>query len=228
MKRSIDRMLRLLVAGGLAGSMLACNQDPIEPGVEGLELVYVSGHLGSYRDCPDKAFDPQGVDLPAADGAPQDDEAERPAPARDGDGFAADCAEEDCGPLNCQDAQLTVQLSNTSVEDAVGITVVSVIVLDSDGMGIAELPVLAVNEPGPGAEEFRGLLAADEEAQLRVDFSGPLNVRDLGGNWNEDGDQDLRFGAVLGAEVHLVIEAVTHEDAELTTPELYSLPEVDT
>ncbi len=153
--------MRSIIA--LALALTGCIQesggeDPdagIEPVRTTLALTYVSGHLGSYWDCPEEAMSAPG-------GAPAGFDA--------GAAEAGDCADaEDCGgPLNCDAAMLLIQVQNTG---EVGLTT-----LRAEDLVIHQTPplaseILAVTDAETG--QAPGPLAPGASMQLRVDFRGP-------------------------------------------------------
>lgn len=192
-----------------AAALFGCDQQPggpIEPGIDGLEAIHVSGHLGSYRDCPEQAYENQQAGAPEADAAR----------------FEGDCATDQCGPLNCEAARLTFTLSNHGDVAAEGITA-TLLILDREGLEVVELPVSAtLAEDG---SPFAGALAAGADALLHIEFAGPLDVEGLVGP-PAAGDGDVAWQT--GAQLRLVIEADGFSEAGFDTPELYSLPELDT
>ncbi|MCB9543293.1 MAG: hypothetical protein H6703_12715 [Myxococcales bacterium] len=199
------RMMRLMTVGILGWALGGCDAQPAgEPQADGLAAVFVAGHLGSYRDCPDEAY-----------GA--SDRAARP----DGDAIIdADCAEEECGLLNCEAARLTLSLRNEGERDAEGIDVIGVFVLDAAGASVAALPVVAVTVEG---QPFDGALAAGTEALVDVEFVGPLAVDALTG-----ADGDGLLGRPNGAPLRILLVSESHGELSLDTVAIYSLPEVDT
>jgi hypothetical protein len=148
--------------------LTACGVEEYqEPGGEGglnpptqstLDLAFVSGHFGSYWDCPDDAFG----DEPVAVGAESS--------------VAGDC-DDPCGPLNCESAQVTLLVENVGDEAISGLHVVEIQVLDSEGEVHTRLPVLAVD--ALDLDGFEGSIEAGVTATLRVDFQGPQSISDL-------------------------------------------------
>lgn len=207
-------LIRLSPLTLAACALFGCDQRPFEPGADGLIATHVGGHLGSYRDCPEQAWESVGTDRP--DGVAEADGARRPD---------ADCADDQCGPLNCEAARLTFELSNGSDLAADGVEAVALYILDRDGAALAELPIGATLD-GDG-QPFGGDIAAGARALLHVEFAAPLDVDALLGP-PDDANADGVRAWQSGARLHLVVGAASHEDAELITPELFSLPEVDT
>ena len=184
------------------------NNTPLNKPV--LTGAFVSGHLGSYWDCPDQAY-----------GGPDSDV--------DGARAEGDCAGDNCGvPLNCEDAQLTMSLSNESDLDATEVLVQRIELFTTDGDPRAELPLIAVIESDTG-EPFDGHLAAGEEVLLRVEFQGPYNVWELlAPATDDDTDGDSDFAAGYGGVVETTFTSQAHRDLTIESAELYEIPAVDT
>lgn len=204
-----------LALPALGLGLTACDpQHPIDIGEPGLEALYVSGHFGSYHDCPEEAFenlaDPRDGDR-------------APAAIRDGAAPDADCDGDDCGLLNCEPARLMVQLENTTTADALDVEVRAVVFLDLAGEPLAELPISAVHDATGAA--FEGTVAAGDVVQLDLDFVGPYNVAAMLDIMNGEG---LWAGQGIGATVRVEFASSSHEAPRLETPELFSLPIVDT
>lgn len=169
-----------------------------------LELAFVSGHFGSYYDCPEDAFSGQG------DGAP-----ERRAAEPDMGAVAGDCADEDCGGfLNCEAAQVTLQIENRADAGIRGIHVREIQVLDEDGKIAARLPVLSVD--AVDMENYQGRLDAGQTATLRVEFQGPMHLRELLGS------------DTYRTPVRVIIEVEEQEPARLETPAIEQLGQIAT
>lgn len=159
------KLQTLVIAAALSGILtIGCNepktgtqtQTEIEPTeTSKLELTYVSGHLGSYFDCPQKG---------ASSG--KADEAEP--------GFAAGACEDgddDCGgPLNCEDGSLLIQVANVGAADAVDITITDLELLSATLAPMTTLEVLGMEK---GGAAFNGRLGKGETVQVRVRFQGP-------------------------------------------------------
>jgi len=174
-------------------------EDPPEAAT--LELAYLSGHFGSYWDCPEEAYQPPGAA----------DESNGVAASR-----VADCGDgDDCGgPLNCEPAQLTIQIANIGAELVDGIRVREIQVLDADGEVHTILPVVSVDTIELDA--FDGVVEAGETATLRVDFRGPRSLSDLLGE------------RVQEAPVKIIVEVEAQNTEELITPPIHSSPIVVT
>lgn len=189
-----------------ATAMTACDpQHPNDPPAQGLHALFISGHLGSYRDCPERAHE-------AAD-APQD-----------GAAIDADCDndQDGCGPLNCQGARITLTLRNESDLDAEDIHPIGLFLLDAQGRSLTLLRIATIT--AQDNTPFDGTLPAGHEQQLHIDFAGPLDVTALTGA-PADGDGPANQ---TGARLRLILDTDTHGDITLDTVELFSLPEVDT
>ncbi len=178
-------------------------EDPPEPAT--LELAYLSGHFGSYWDCPEEAYQPPQASEDANAAAPS----RRAAPG------LADCGDDDCGgPLNCEPAQLTIQIANIGAEPVDGIVVREIQVLDTDGEMHTILPVVSVHTIE--LDVFGGVLETGETATLRVDFRGPRSLRDLLGD------------RVQEASVKVIVDVEGQDTEELITPPIHTSPIVVT
>ena len=133
MKHAILATLAIIAMTALSGCLMG------DPEVDGqqrwnirdlarhpdLDGVFVSGHLGNYTDCRDQGYT-------EADGQDR-----ASAPANDADvGFGAcqptDDGDGSCGsyPLNCEDAQFTIELSNKGEITARGVSIERIELLD--------------------------------------------------------------------------------------------------
>lgn len=191
------------------------NEQPV------LEGTYVSGHLGNYRDCPDDGYTPESsTDSTGRAGAPAEP---------DGDGYAGDCAEgQDCGgfTMNCEDAQMTVRLTNPSSFDATGLQASTIELYDADGVLRATLPLMDTVDTATN-ESFDGKLKAGEKITLRVEFLGPEDPYMLLSTDDASGDAG-RIGSGAHGTVGITFRAATHKDLLVESSELYPVPSVDT
>lgn len=189
----------------------SCEQT-LDPEITG---VFVSGHLGNYWDCPEDGYTQPVVG--GSDGA-------APPPGEDAD--FAPCMEGDdsCQNviLNCENASLTVSLSNIGEAIGEGLQVDRVELYNTSGTKVADLPVLEVTENNAA---FDGQIGLDETLSLRVDFQGPANPYDLLSEPTSDGSRGI--GADSGT-VRVIISADNHDDVEIEGKSIYSIPGVDT
>lgn len=159
--------------------------------------AFVSGHLGNYMDCPDEGF---GGDDGAARGAPAADF----APCPDGD---TSCG----GPLNCETAQLTVNLTNQD-EVLENVQVAALQLYSMDGVLLGEVPVSYVSNTTAGGE-FDGTLETGTTT-LRIDFAGPADltalIADVTGN-----DPEYTESAFVRLRIELGDGTTTIESEEL-------------
>ncbi len=173
-----------------------------------LELTWVSGHLGSYWDCPSNGFD-----MKAAAG-------EAPADAGPGMADAAGAAEpcapgEECndwGPLNCEDAQVTLVVKNVGTGGAADIELTDLELLTEDLDPLADLEILSISRTD--GHDLTGRLGIGDEMTIRVEFRGPTHE----GGW----------GSMIEGAVRLIMVTGDDTDAELVTPPLHSLAAVAT
>lgn len=169
-----------------------------------VEGVFVSGHLGNYMDCPGDGY---SGDL---------DEAARSSDAPEGDAGACSPGVE-CGPLNCEDGQVTLRLVNGGELTVDGLQLERVELLDENGRYVADLPLINVSNTVDGGA-FDGELEPAEEVDLRVDFLGPEDLTELTGASDH---QDSGF-------IRITFEADDHRDIVIPSTELYVLPSVVT
>lgn len=195
--------LRLMTMTALAAATLfaGCAEDPDPQGPQPtaqLSLEYISGHLGAYWDCPDDA-------MPAREAAG----ARAAAPAEDAGLVAGDCADENCGFLNCQPAELRLRVTNDG-EAALDALEVKRLRLDWGGDMLSDNEVLGLFDPQNAA--FDGHLEPGESVDLRIEYRGP-----------HPGDVDWDQG------LPALIEVGEGEAVEqLITPELQMVPQVAT
>ena len=184
--------------------LVACgNEDggQIQTPVQGeypLEVTYVSGHLGNYSSCADDSSNGAQDELRFAFDA----------------GVCAQDAET-CGlPLNCNDAELTVVVSNAGDEDLANIDVEQLIIIPAEGETIVAT-VLSVSTTD--GEAFDGTLDAGAELTLRISFVGLAP------------GEGTPYGERIGADVRVTV-GTGDEDVRtiLLTPELQTLPLVVT
>jgi hypothetical protein len=198
-------LTRLLTVLALVSLTVACEQDAEEaPPVESnqsLELAYISGHLGSYWDCPDDA-------MPAR---AQDDGAAREAPADAPGAVAGDCADgQDCGGFNsCQAAEVRVRVTNDG-EDAVDALTVKQLRLDWGGGDLSNNEVIGLYDTDDAA--YDGVLEPGDSVDLRIEFRGPH-------------PSDVEWDQGLPATIEMGQETLSEE---LVTPELQMVPQVAT
>lgn len=177
--------------------------------------TFISGHLGNYDSCSDDGYIPASSD---------DDEPNEGAPDPDSDGdFAAgDCAPDtDCPPLDCEDAQVTIDLQNTGTDDAQGLQIEQIELFNEEGQSRAILPHLGAYLSN-GTTVFDGELAADDAIQLRIEFLGPDSPFELLGL-----DGAARWDSHAGL-VEITFSADNHDDVLIMSTEIYGLPTVDT
>lgn len=179
-----------------------------------LDAVFVAGHLGNYMDCPGDGYSERSASSgqanePAA-GAPAGDF----APCEPSEG------EDSCnyGPLNCEAAQFTINISNTGKLAAEGISIDAIALLDENGTIVATLPLIGAVDANTG-ETFDGNLAIDEEVTLRVDYQGPEDISEFIPSEN-------RWSG--SAKLRITIGADNHDDVPVETKAVSVLPAVVT
>jgi len=193
----------LCVSAALAFSVLSmgCAMQPERGNIPDikqaqLELTYISGHLGNSMDCP---TGPQTGFAPSA-GA-----------ARDSMMEACDPEAEDCngiGFLNCEEALVSIVITNVGDVAAKGIEITDLELLDESLGSVAPLEVVSVSRIDH--HELTGKLGVQEEMRIIVRFAPPKV------NWNFKG--------------HLQIIVATDDDgtAELITPRIDVLSAIAT
>lgn len=197
----LTRLLTLLAATAL---FTACAEDPDPqsppPDAAEITLEYISGHLGAYWDCPDDAMPAR-----AARGEGQ----RAAAPEADGGAglIAGDCADENCGFLNCQAAELRLRVTNDG-DAPIDALVVKQLQLDWDGE-LSHNDVVSVHDTDG---EFDGQIEPGESVDLRIEYRGP-HPSDV------DWDQGLPAIIEMGEG---------NQSQELITPELQMVPQVAT
>lgn len=175
-----------------------------------LKATYTSGHLGSYSSCPDKGYREQASKPASSDALPE-----------------GDCAENvpNCfAPLNCDDAQVTIRLTNSSKNTGKNVQVREILLLDSTGMVRATLSIINTMDATTN-KPFDNVLDPGETRDLRIIFEGPNNPYQLLAD--PLADEDGRF-ARPGGKLKLTIGADNADNILLTTGEVYALPQVDT
>ena len=182
----MKHLISMISLLGLVSTFPACLlQKP-----DALDGFYVSGHLGTYFDCRDEGYtereesakrssEPSG-DIAEGACAPPEDELD---------------SEYSCGggPLNCQAAQVTLRLSNTSTVDIEGISIDTLDLIGDDDKVAATLPLIEVIDSD--GLFFDGKLAAGEEVVLRIEFQGPSDLSEFLPNQNTyNGDAVIEVG----------------------------------
>ncbi len=183
--RASQWMISVVLVGALAacGGQVPNNGEATE---SDLELSYVSGHLGSYWDCPGEA---SGPPLPSASFA------------------AGDCDGDGCGMLNCENAEVTLQVRNLGDTVAQSIDVISVLLLVNSESDPEDLEILSWSVMPTDALDDG--LAPHEVVSIRIQFRGP-NPASITGS--------MQYIEAL--PVHISVEDDQGSTIELTTPPL--------
>lgn len=208
-----------------AASLTACVQDsnPKEneepnPTCEGTECepepelhpvmkgAYVSAHLGSYWSCPEDGYQGAGLEPPAD--VPEGERASGVA-AEDCDPDAGSCGT----PLNCEDGQFTLRLTNSGSVTAVGVSVAKLELFNSSG-SVATLPVGEVIDTETG-QAFDGEVAEGETLTLRIDFMGPADPYTMLQNEQT-------------ADLEVTIESDNHDAIKIMGTDIAGVPQVAT
>ena len=234
--KTMKDLMKMMMVGAMVMTQMACftagegepepwmpsEPDP-EPKVEleaALDLDYISGHLGNYSSCPEKGYQ-EGATSSGADRA-------EPAGAPAGD-FAPcepSADEESCGGglWNCEEAQLTIQLENTSSERALGVNVEMIELLDDDGMVRAVLPV---NDVVVIADQmsFGGELESAEVVKLRLDYKGPVNLYEILHDESKDSSGRSYYNE---ARLRITVGADNADDVSVETKAVQVIPDVAT
>lgn len=193
--------------------------DPDPEPVESPELIgaFVSGHLGNYWDCPEEAYHGESTTVPGSglDGT---------------EGDFAPCPEDDdqCtnAVLNCETAQITIQLSNTGDVDATDVLVDTIELRNLDDVAVASLPLHTVTDIDTN-QAFDGVVEVGEKLMLRIEYAGPADPYQL---LRVEGDAsgDRAFGGGGAGIIHTTFSAENHDDLTVESSEVYSVPSVDT
>jgi hypothetical protein len=218
MKNALKTMLALTIAlsvgcglsedgesWGLQECPDGCEETREQPQVE---ATFVSGHLGNYRDCPGDGYSGEAM-------------------SQDADAAAGACApDSECESfMNCEDAQLTVRLTNTGEDAASALQVTSLELFDAEGTSRAVLPLMDTVET-TNNKAFDGELDVDEEIRLRVTFLGPEDPYTLLDTSSSE-DADRIAGGTHGT-IEVTFSAENHDDVKTETTALYPVPSVDT
>ena len=158
-------------------------------------LSYISGHLGSTWDCsqPGVRIGKTSAAFKAASGQ-----------SAAAEGFADDACLQPCGPMNCDDGTIMLQLQNTGDTIISGLIVTDLQLIRADGTELADLPVEAVT-----VVDGSDVLMKDDIATLRIEFKAPHSA-------------DIVNEEVL--KLRVIIVSDEGADAELVTPEVQILP----
>lgn len=180
-----------------------------------LKGTYISGHLGNYWDCPEQGYQGEQEPQPAGQ-RPAGDQGEQGAcaPSEDGN-FDA------CGPLNCEAAQVTLELSNIGQLAAQGAKITEILVLDDQDMVRASLPIHDTMLL-PSNETYDGALDVGATIKVRVDFAGPVNMNEILGYGPES-----RYGEQK-AKLRIKIKANNAAEISIDTKLVSSMPSVAT
>ncbi len=179
-----------------------------------LEVVFLSGHLGNYIDCPEDGYTERGTDaLPGEPAGDEDIGGGACAPLEPGEDSG------NCGAFfNCQSAQFTIMIKNTGDVKALGVDLAKVGLLGDDGEVAATLPVGEVWD-GSNRAVFDGEVDVDEEVTVTVDFLGPEDISEFVPSQN-------RWGG--GAALELTVDADNHDDVTIKTKEVYVMSDIAT
>jgi hypothetical protein len=184
-------------AGGAGGESGGGTEVPVDG--EALALTFVSGHLGSYWDCPEEA-NGAGEDRPAG------------APAAPGEiaGDCADTADAACGSyLNCEAAMVMLDVRNATDAALADFRIASIVLVNEDGTTEDLEPLGIVDADSQGAP---AALPSGGTETLRLDFRGPARNPDPNGN---------RF-------LRIELRAGERAAGDLETPPVFELPAVAT
>lgn len=214
--------LALCAATMTTGCLFGQTEGPGSPGWEveenepapALEVIFLSGHLGNYSDCPEDGYTERGSD--ALPGEPSGDRefgggaCAPPEPGEDSDGCG--------GFLNCQGAQFTIMIKNTGEAKAVGVDMKTIGLIGDDGEVATTLPVGDLWSSTNRAM-FDGEVEVGEEVTITVDFLGPEDISEFVPSQN-------RWGG--GAALELTVDAENHDDVTIKTKEVYVMSDIAT
>lgn len=212
------------VFGGEPGEPEPWNptDPPVDPPVmmqAELDAIYISGHLGGYSSCPERGYTEGASDQssPSADAC---------APAEPNGDLDEDYCGGGGGFQNCEEAQITLELSNLDANvDATAVEVKLIELLDDDNMVRAILPINDVVVL-PGQMSFDGGLDTGEKVKVRVDYKGPVNLYDILSD--ESGDSDRGFAPYGGAQLRITVGAENAPDVVIITKKVYQMADVAT
>lgn len=177
------------------------NVTPPDPKVSPvLSAEFVSGHLGNYMDCPEQGYS-------------GGDQAGR-APGL----WEGDCAEDGCGILNCEGAQVTFSLDNAGRVEARNLRITGIELFNADGAKVADLPAESVTHVETGEPMLE--LAGDSQGMFYLFFKGPAQPYDL--LQAQDG-QLGRAGVLI-----IKLKADNHAEITIETPYIYVLDAIAT
>lgn len=191
-------------------------QNVDNPSLKGL---FISGHLGNYRDCPGDGYStaagalgPEGdMDMTEADFV---------------SGMCEDMDGDECYfALNCDDAQVTLNLTNAGRSKALGLQVIKIELFDGDGNSRATLPLIGVTDTATNLA-FDGAIEVGEPRNLRVDFLGPEDPYTLLAP--ASGESNGRLWGGYPGIIEITFSAENHDDVIIASSEVYAVPSVDT
>ena len=222
MTTTLKMVLTLSVWTMASGCTLTSSPESETPGWQieesgaapALEVIFLSGHLGNYSDCPEDGYTERGsATLPGEPVGGGDTDAgacEPPEPGEDSDGCV--------GFFRCEGAQFTIMIKNTGEVAATGVDLAKIGLLGDDGEVAATLPVGEMWDSSNRAM-FDGEVDVDEEVTITVDFLGPEDISEFVPSQN-------RWGG--GAALELTVGADNHDDVTLKTKEVYVVSDIAT
>lgn len=192
-------MITIAAASGCVPGPDGKTKERTKSTVQGL---FVSGHLGNYLDCPGDGYTEDGERAESSGAASKDAD------------FAPCPPDEECNyELNCEDAQMTFQLSNEGTSNVGELQIEKIELLDEQMNPIATLPLIALSDVDEG-QTFDGDIETGETLDLRLDFQGPARPYDL-----------MKTDS---GYIKLTISGDEHPAIIIESTELYTLPSVVT
>lgn len=161
---------------------------------------FLGGHLGNYLECPEQGYSGEARS------------AEAPGL------WAGDCAEDSCGILNCEGAQITFSLRNEGEVSASNLRVTSIELFDAQGVKVADLPVESVIDAN--SQEPMTRLGGLSEATYYLFYQGPAQPWDI----LDSGDRSWGQGGTL----IFTVDADNHPPVQIETPMIYVLDAIAT
>lgn len=182
-----------------------------------LDGVFVSGHLGNYLDCRNQGYTESSDSRQgkAAPSEPAGDAAFGPAPCEPDTECTYDYA-----PLNCEDAQFTIELSNKGELPARGVAIERIELLDDRGRVLTTLPWISTTDANT-LETFDGRVEPGEKFLLRVDFQGPQNLSEF----YPDAPTGFYGGS---AKLRIIITSDNEQTLRIETKSVEQMPVVAT